>query len=71
MVGDNNLDSPGDTTAPATEATEQAPEGTSEEKKKLLEEEKSNGTNRTSSTEVSATGTFEVIDVDEEIHLLD
>ena len=71
MVGDNNLDSPGDATAPAIEATEQAPENTSEEKKKLLEEEKTDGTTRTSSTEVSATGTFEVIDVDEEIHLLD
>lgn len=65
------MDSPGDTIAPATEATEQAPEGTSEEKKELLDEEKTDGTTRTNSTEVSTTGAFEVIDVDEEIHLLD
>ena len=66
MVGDNNLDSPGTTTAAG--ATEQSHEGTSDEKKKLLEEEKTDGTKN---AEGSTTGAFEVIDVDEEIHLLD
>ena len=59
-------------TAAATAATEQSsPEGTSDEKKKLLEEEKANELNRPANNEVSSTGTYEVIDVDEEIHLLD
>ena len=58
-------------TAAATVATEQSPEGTSDEKKKLLEEEKANELNRPANNEVSSTGTYEVIDVDEEIHLLD
>ena len=71
MAGDSNLDSPGTMTAAATVATEQKPEGTSDEKKKLLEEEKANELNRPANNEVSSTGTYEVIDVDEEIHLLD
>ena len=58
-------------TAAATAATEQSPEGMSDEKKKLLEEEKANELNRPANNEVSSTGTYEVIDVDEEIHLLD
>ena len=71
MAGDSNLDSPGTMTAAATAATGQSPEGTSDEKKKLLEEEKANELNRPANNEVSSTGTYEVIDVDEEIHLLD
>ena len=71
MAGDNNLDSPETTTVAATAATGQSPEGTSDEKKKLLEEEKANELNRPANNEVSSAGTYVVIDVDEEIHLLD
>ena len=67
MVTENNLDSPRTDVAAATE---QSAEGTSDEKKKLLDD-KINGTNGRDKPEISVAGAFEMVDVDEEIHLLD
>ncbi len=64
---DNSLDSPGAVAPAGPENAEPASEGTGEDKK-LLDEEKAGANNY----EVSADPkTFEIIDVDEEIHLLD
>ena len=69
---DDNLDSPRTATATGTESTILTPEGLGEEKKQLLDEDKTPETGETNNPEVSAgVRGFEVIDVDEEIHLLD